>query len=532
MAFSTTRRALLAGTAAMGVFGRATSRAMVRNRLPNVVVIYADDLGYGDVGCYGATAVRTPNIDRLAAEGLRFTNGHAPAATCTPSRYALLTGRYAWRQDGAHILPGDAPALIRPGTATLPSVLRGAGYRTGVVGKWHLGLGDGHIDWNQDIAPGPLEIGFDYSYIIPATIDRVPCVYVEGRRVVGLDPADPIQVDYRQKVGSDPTGRENPDLLRIKPNDGHDGTIVDGVSRIGFMSGGKAARWKDEEMADHLAGKASAFIRDSVSADPSKPFFLYFAPNEVHVPRLPAPRFRGATTMGTRGDVIVELDWCVGEVLQALTDAGVERDTLVLFSSDNGPVLNDGYDDEAVAKVGSHRPAGPFRSGKYSIYDGGLRVPMIVRWPAGVKAGATSSALIDHVDLTASLAALVGQPLASDAAVDSFNMLAPLLGRSREGRRFVIEEASTVVSEKATLTKGAGGSILALVDGPWKLIRASGGAANFHGNDIGAAAAPQLFNLLHDPDEKEDLSSRQPELVRAMDRRLAAMVAAGWTRPR
>ena len=531
MAFAITRRALLTGVAATGMLGRVATATPGRRRSPNVVVIYADDLGYGDIGCYGATAVKTPNIDLLAAQGLRFTNGHAPAATCTPSRYALLTGRYAWRQDGAHILPGDAPALIRPGTPTLPLMLRGAGYRTGVVGKWHLGLGDGRIDWNHDIAPGPLEIGFDQAYFIPATIDRVPCVYVEGRRVVGLDPADPIEVDYRRKVGNDPTGRENPELLRLKPNDGHDGTIVDGVSRIGFMSGGQAARWKDEEMADRLAGKAVAFIEDSVRADPNRPFFLYFAPNEVHVPRLPAPRFRGATTMGPRGDVIAELDWCVGEVMRALAETGVDRDTMVIFSSDNGPVLDDGYDDGAVAKIGTHRPSGPFRSGKYSIYDGGTRVPMIVRWPAGVKAGGTSAALIDHVDLTASLAALTGQALALDAAVDSFNMLPALLGRSPAGRSFVIEEASTVVSEKASLTKGAGGSILALVEGGWKLIRANGGAVSYHGNPIGAAPAPQLFDLANDPAETVDLAAQYPDRVRTMDRHLAAMIAAGRTRP-
>ena len=496
-------------------------------RHPNIVFIYADDLGYGDIGCYGATRVRTPNLDRLAAQGARFTNGHAPAATCTPSRYAFLTGDYAWRQDGAHILPGDAPALIRPGKYTLPTMLKQAGYTTGLVGKWHLGLGTGHLDWNGSITPGPLEIGFDYGYYIPATIDRVPCIYIENHAVVGLDPRDPISVDYRQKVGTDPTGKENPDLLRMTPSEGHDGTIVDGVSRIGWMSGGSSARWSDEDMADRLTGKAVSFIE----ANRDKPFFLYFATNEIHVPRLPAKRFQGASGMGPRGDSIVELDWIVGEVTAALERLGLAENTLVVFSSDNGPVLDDGYQDQAVEKNGAHRPAGPFRSGKYSIYDGGLKVPLIVRWPGTVKAGTTSDALIDHADMLASFAALVNQPLPANAALDSHNVLPALLARSDTGRAFVIEEASTVVAEKSTLAKNAGGSILALVMGDWKAIAPHEGATTYHGNALGAAPMPQLYDLRRDPGETQNVAARYPDRTKAMLAQLEQYRASGRSRP-
>src|SRR5512144_466155 len=181
---------------------------------PNVVLIYADDLGYGDLSAYGATRFQTPHIDRLAAEGLRHTNAHAAAATCTPSRYAMMTGEYAWRRTGTGVLPGDARLIIEPGRTTLASVMKRAGYRTGVVGKWHLGLGGERLDWNAEIRPGPLELGFDESFLVPATGDRVPCVYVENGRVVGLDPKDPIRVSYAAPVGDEPTGKAHPELLK------------------------------------------------------------------------------------------------------------------------------------------------------------------------------------------------------------------------------------------------------------------------------------------------------------------------------
>ena len=321
---------------------------------PNIVLIYGDDVGYGDLSCYGATRVKTPNLDKLAAGGLKMTDGHSPSATCTPSRYAMLTGEYAFRRKGTGIARGDAAAIIRPGRVTLATILKEAGYTTGVVGKWHLGLGDGGIDWNGDIKPGPLEIGFDYCFLIPATGDRVPCVYVENHQVVGLDPQDPIQVSFGKPIGDEPTGKDRPDLLKMHPSHGHNMTIINGISRIGYMSGGKAARWVDEDMADEITEKAVAFIDDNKD----KPFFLFFSFHDIHVPRVPHARFVGKSPMGPRGDVIVQMDWCVGEIMKALDRHGLTDDTLVLFTSDNGPVIDDGYKDDAVKRLGDHRAAG------------------------------------------------------------------------------------------------------------------------------------------------------------------------------
>jgi arylsulfatase A-like enzyme len=474
---------------------------------PNIVIIYADDLGYGDVSCYGATKIKTPNVDRLAREGLRFTSGYAPAATCTPSRYAMMTGEYAWRKKGTGILPADAALIIAPGRTTLQSMLQKGGYQTGAIGKWHLGLGNGNIDWNGDIKPGPLETGFDYCFLLPATGDRVPCVYVENHRVVGLDPKDPIRVDYNKKVGNEPTGSENPEQLKLHPSHGHDQTIVNGISRIGYMSGGKAAHWVDEDIAEVITRKATAFIEKNKS----RPFYLYFAPHDIHVPRTPGSQFAGKSGMGPRGDVILQLDWAVGEILKTLEKAGVAKDTIVLFSSDNGPVVDDGYKDDAVKKLGDHKPAGPLRGGKYSIFEGGTRVPFIVRWPARVKPG-VSDALVSHVDLCASFATLINQPLDEAAAPDSLNVLSALLGETQTGRDHIIEQAAP----------------LAVRQGDWKYISPDSNAKGKAGRGI--SSNPQLYNLSADIGETKNVATENPEKVKALEQLLQKVRSAGRSR--
>ncbi|MCG8696560.1 MAG: sulfatase-like hydrolase/transferase, partial [Bacteroidales bacterium] len=372
---------------------------------PNIIVIYADDLGYADLSCYGAVGVQTPHIDKIAQNGIKFTDSHCSAATCTPSRFSLLTGSYAFRNKAA-ILPGDAPLLIRPGTPTLPGMLQQKGYKTGVVGKWHLGLGNGSVNWNDSVKPGPIEIGFDYSFLIPATGDRVPCVYVENHHVLGLDPEDPITVSYKEKVGDLPTGLSHPDLLKQKADTQHSRTIINGISRIGYMNGGEKAWWVDEEFPDVLTAKAKNFIANNKE----NPFFLYFAYHDIHVPRVPNERFVGKTDMGPRGDAIVQMDWCTGEIINYLEELGIAENTLIIFSSDNGPVLDDGYYDDAVEKIGDHNPSGPFRGGKYSAFEAGTRVPTIAYWPSVIEPG-ESAALWSQVDLYASVAKLVGHNL-------------------------------------------------------------------------------------------------------------------------
>jgi arylsulfatase A-like enzyme len=468
-------------------------------RLPNVVLIYADDLGYGDVGCYGAAKVRTPHVDALAARGLRFTDAHSAAATCTPSRYALLTGEYAWRRRGTGILPGDAALIIDANRPTLPAILKRAGYATAVVGKWHLGLGPGpgKTDWNGDISPGPLELGFDHAFIMPATGDRVPCVYVQDRRVVGLDPADPIRVSYRGKLDG-PIGRDNPELLKLKTTEGHADTIVNGIGRIGFMTGGRAALWKDEDMADVFTRRSIDFIE----RNQTKPFFLYLATHDVHVPRVPHPRFAGTSACGVRGDVIQQFDACVGEVLAALDRLKLTDDTLVIFTSDNGPVVDDGYADGAVQSLGDHRPAGPWRGGKYTPFEGGTRVPFIVHWPRRVRPGA-SDTLVSQVDLLASLAALANQDLPAEAGPDSFNVLPALLGEAgARGRETLIEQG--------------GGVAVAVRKGPWKLIPGNPG--------------PQAFNLAADPGETKNVAADHPDVVTELRSALREARERGRTR--
>lgn len=469
---------------------------------PNVVLIYADDIGYGDVSCYGAKRVTTPHIDRIAAEGIRFTDGHCSSGTCTPSRFSMLTGEYAFRKSGTGVLPGNAPLIIPPTTHTLAKVFQKAGYTTGVVGKWHLGLGGPNgPDWNGVIQPGPAEVGFKESFIIPATGDRVPCVYVENGRVAGLDSKDPIEVSFKKKVGNEPTGKENPELLRMRWHHGHDMTIVKGISRIGWMTGGQAALWDDETMADTLAQKATRFIENHKK----DPFFLYFGLHDIHVPRVPHPRFVGKSGMGPRGDCILQADFCVGEILKTLEKHDLTKNTIVIFTSDNGPVINDGYYDDAVVKLGDHKPAGPLRGGKYSNFEGGTRIPFLLRWPAKIKPS-VSHALVCQVDFLSSFASLLGQTLTEGDSPDSLNTLPALLGHDPKGREFLIEHANR----------------LSLRQGTWKYIEPGKGPKRAQGTDteLGQDPAGMLFDLSQDLGETNNLIATLPERGMAMAAKL------------
>lgn len=472
---------------------------------PNIVLIYADDLGYGDLSCYGATQVSTPNLDRLAAAGRRFTQAHATSATCTPSRFALLTGRYPWRRSDAKILPGDAPLLIAPGTHTMASVMRDSGYATAVVGKWHLGLGTGNIDWNGEIKPGPLEIGFDSCFLLPATGDRTPCVYVENHRVVGLDRADPIKVQYTGPIGNEPTGKKNPELLKYRPSHGHDMAIVNGISRIGYMTGGTSALWVDEDMADVFVQRANRFIEQNKA----KPFFLFLSTHDIHVPRLPHARFAGKSPLGLRGDVILQFDWTVGQIMETLDRLKLADNTIVIVSSDNGAVVDDGYQDQAVAKLGSHTPNGPLRGGKYSAFEAGTRIPFIVRWPARIKPG-VSSALVSQLDLAASFAALTGHKAPAGALPDSRDMSSAFFGAdTTKGLDFVVQHALN--------------GRLGVRTADWKYIEPGPGPARNNNTNIelGNSTSPQLYNLSADVGETKNLAAENPRKVEELKALLA-----------
>lgn len=476
------------------VFGQGVKVAK-----PNIIVIYTDDLGFGDISCNGTASIKTPNIDKLAKGGLNFTNVHATSATCTPSRYSLLTGTYAWRKQGTGIAPGDASLIMPIDKETLPKMLQNAGYKTGVVGKWHLGLGDGNnLNWNTEIKPGPSQIGFDYSFILPATGDRVPCVYVENQKVVNLDINDPITVNYKNPIDSnDATGKKNPELLKMLPSHGHNMSIVNGVSRIGYMKGGKSALWVDEEIADVLVNKSIGFF----TSNSDKPFFLYLATHDIHVPRMPHSRFVGKSGMGPRGDAILQLDWTVGAIVSALKKAKKLDNTIIIFTSDNGAVVDDGYKDDAVEKLGTHKPNGNFRGGKYSAFEGGTRVPFILSWKGKVKGGKTVNSLLSQVDLYASFASLTGQTVAVGSALDSENNLNSFLNKSNISRNHVIEQSLN--------------NTLSIIVGDWKYIEPTNGQPKSQNTntELGNLKAPQLYNLKDDPGEKENLADKFPERV-------------------
>jgi len=486
---------------AIGLLSASSPLLTIAADQPNIIIIYGDDIGYGDFSCYGGVGVNTTNIDALAAKGQRFLSAYCAAATCTPSRYSLLTGEYAFRNKSAKVLSGNAPLIIDQTQPTLASFLRDNDYATALVGKWHLGLGssDHPLDWNGRIHPGPQEVGFDYSFHMAATADRVPSVYIENGRIVNLDPQDPVQVSYQGQVGNEPTGISHPHLLKVQADKQHSGTIINGISRIGSMSGGKNARFTDEDMADDYLNKAIEFIQRKQE----KPFFLYYTPNENHVPRVVHRRFQGSTSLGPRGDALATFDWCVGRLVATLKANGQYKNTLIILSSDNGPVLFDGYWDGALENTGEHQAAGPWRGGKYSRWEGGTRVPFIVSWPARVKPG-ISDALISQVDLFASVAALIDQPLPKAAASDGKNILPALLGESQQGRDYIVQEALTQ---------------LAVRKGNWKYlspgnVRERSSTDQWIKTQVNAPGL--LFHLSEDPGETQNLAYRYPEKVKEL----------------
>ncbi len=462
---------------------------------PNIIVILADDLGFGDVSFYGSKTISTPNLDSLARGGVCFNNGYASSATSTPSRYALMTGMYPWRDPDVKILPGDAPLIINPDMFTLPKMMQNAGYTTGAIGKWHLGMGNGNVNWNDTIRPGAHEIGFDYSCIIAATNDRVPTVYVENGSVVGLDPDDPIYVDYDNNFEGEPTARENPEMLKMEWSHGHNNSIVNGIPRIGYMKGGQAARWVDEEMADYFVDKVKTFLQENKD----NPFFLYYGLHEPHVPRAPHSRFVGSTDMGPRGDAIVEADWCVGELIKELDKLGILENTMIIFSSDNGPVLNDGYKDGAPELAGDHKPAGGLRGGKYSLFDGGTHVPLCIYWKGKIQP-VVSDALVTQIDLLASLGDLVGAEYPD--SLDSRPLLSTFMGQDFTDRSELVLEAQG----KLAFRKGD-----YVMIPPYK-----GPKVNLTGNELGNMPEFTLYNLKDDPAQLNNLAKEDSVLLNEM----------------
>lgn len=476
---------------------------MERKR-PNIILMYADDLGYGDLGCYGAEDVKTPNVDEIAKNGIRFTDAYSTSPICTPARYSLLTGFYPSRREGVEILTGDAKSLIDENIYTLPRMLRENGYHTGIVGKWHLGLSDGTepIDWNKAVYHTPLDVGFDECFIFPATADRVPCVYFDGRNVVNLNKDNPIEVCYcdENPYPQCPTGRDNPELLKLKATHGHDNAIVNGVGRIGFMRGGEQALWKDEDLAEDFLLRAKKFINDNRD----EPFFLYYALHQPHVPRLPSKRFEGVTKLGARGDAIAEMDWCVGEIMDELEKNKLLDDTIIIFSSDNGPVLDDGYDDHAYDLTGEHRPAGPLRGGKYSRFEGGIRIPFIVSYRGKTKP-CVSHAMISQVDLLASFASMLNAEIPDS---DSRDMFKALMGEDGFGRDEVYAESPS------------GSRILR--QGKWLYIEPDDGSAFWTAThtETGSSRDRQLYNLDHDIGQVRNVAYCYAQIAQRMQHRL------------
>jgi arylsulfatase A-like enzyme len=489
---------------------------------PNVVLIFADDLGYGDVGCYGATKLQTPNIDKLATEGRRFIDAHSASAVCTPSRYGLLTGQYPYKANGGKGIWGPAPIeeplLIDPETLTIADVFKNKGYDTAAIGKWHLGFGTGKNDWQEPLRPGPNDLGFDYYFGMPIVNSAPPYVYVENDRIVGSDPDDPL-VYLGRNSKQTPTP-----ITPIPP---------EAAQRSANMFGGAVEAHKlfnDYEVGTKLSEKAVAWIKSRGK----KPFFLYLATTNVHHPFTPAKRFQGTSQCGLYGDSVHELDWIVGEIMKSLEAAGVADNTLVIFTSDNGGMFNHG--GRAAAELG-HSINGNLLGSKFGIWEGGHRVPFIAWWPGKIEAGSLSDQLLNNVDMKATFAALIGQTLSADDRKDSINMLPALVENPDQPLRTEMIVTPHDQSHMA-VRKGKWMYIPAQGDGGFKGSKPSqhawGGAAvttlvNTPNSDIENgkikknAPRAQLYDLEADVNQTKNLYNEYPEVVQEMDAYLKSL---------
>jgi arylsulfatase A-like enzyme len=462
--------------------------AAATERQPNIVVILADDLGYGDPGCYNRDSrIPTPNIDRLAAQGMRFTDAHTPSSVCTPTRYGLLTGRYCWRTSLKRgVLQGYSPLLIEPGRMTVASLLKQHGYRTGCIGKWHLGLGTAkQTDYGQPLKPGPGSVGFDYFFGIPASLDMPPYVFVENDRVTAA-PTEKIGDSAMRRTGGN-----------------------------GFWRGGAIAPgFTHEGVLPRLTEKAVEFLGQQSR---EQPFFLYLPLTAPHMPWMPTKEFRGKSGADWYGDFVVQVDATVGRVLKALDDGKLADNTLVIFTSDNGAH----WLPEDIKKWG-HRANGNLRGQKSDLWEGGHRVPFLVRWPGKVKPGRTSSDLVCLTDLLATTAAILGARLPADAGEDSYNLLPVLLDEKRDRP---VREA---------IVHHSGDGTFAIRQGAWKLAMALGS----HGFSLPRDIKPepggprgQLYNLADDPQEQNNLWLQKPDMVKRLTELLEKYQADGRSRP-
>ncbi|MCP5523114.1 MAG: arylsulfatase [Verrucomicrobiales bacterium] len=472
------------------VAGLLPSLSAIAATRPNIVFILADDMGFGDVQALNpASTIPTPNLNRLAGEGMAFTDAHTGSAVCTPTRYGLVTGRYCWRSRlKSGVLNGYSAPLIESERPTIASLLKANGYATGIVGKWHLGLGwqklpDGTIDFTKPVTHGPKELGFGFSHIIPASLDFPPYVFIHNGRITAPEieeqPAQPFPAFLRQ-------GERGSDLVM-------------------------------ENCLDDLLAQATGFIRDQ-AAGKERPFFLYFPMTAPHKPVLPHPRFQGRSGLGPYGDFVIQVDWTVGEVLKAIEEAGVRDDTLVIYTSDNGSymyrrdVTPDHVEDASVQayRPEHHTANGPLRGTKADIWEAGHRVPFLVRWPGRVQPATRCTATLCLTDFFATAAEIVGATIPAGGAPDSFSFL-PWL----EGRRPDVPRPPVI--------HHSGNGMFAIRDGQWKLVLGNGSGGREEPRGKLFEHPYPLFDLSLDLGEEHDIAAEYRDVATRLEQEAAEL---------